>query len=88
MSHHVEGRHATWLAMSKTYSKTVRHEDSFNVSEAERAAVAKRLRKGKGKPVRAPVTRRSKVSQQKGGSDESDKSHSDQSHTDDRPWLS
>ena len=36
MSHHVEGRHATWLALSKTHPKTMRFEDSFNVNEAER----------------------------------------------------
>ena len=51
--------------------KTVRFEDGFDASEAERTAVAKRLRKGKGKgkAVRAPVARRREASQQKGGSD-------------------
>ena len=39
----------------------------------------------KGKAVRAPEARRSKVSQQKGGSDESDEANSDESHSDDRP---
>ena len=92
MSHHIEGRHATSLALSKTDPKTVRFEDSFDVSKAERAA-AKKLRKGKGKADRAPVARRSKVSQQTGGSDESDESHSDESHSDEshsdgRPSLS
>ena len=37
-------------------------QDSFDVSEAEKAAVAKKLQKGEGKAVRAPVARR-KVSQ-------------------------
>ena len=67
----VEGRHATSLAPRKTDAKTVRFEDSFYASEAEQAAAAKKLRKGKGKAVRAPVLHRIKVSQQKGGSDES-----------------
>ena len=39
MSHHVEGRHATSLALSKTDSKTVTFEDSFNVYDTEKAAV-------------------------------------------------
>ena len=67
MSHHGEGRHATSLALSKTDAKTVRFEDSFDVREAKKAAVANKLRKGKGKAARTPVTRRSKVSLQKGG---------------------
>ena len=53
------------MALSKTDPNTVRFEDIFEVSEAEEAAVAKKLREGKkSKAVRAPVSRR-KVSQQK-----------------------
>ena len=52
--------------------------------KAVRAPAAHRkVSQQKGKAVRATVARRSKVSQQKGGSDESDESHSD-----DRPRLS
>ena len=47
--------------------------------------MAKKLRKVKGKVIIAPVARRSKVSQKKGGSDESDEANSDESHSDDRP---
>ena len=88
MSHPVKGRHATSLVLSKTDAKTVRFEDGFDVIEAEMAAVAKNLRKGKGKAVRAPGARCNKVSQQKEGSDEADESHSDESQSDDRPRLS
>eukprot|EP00904_Undaria_pinnatifida_P003764 jgi/Undpi1/13389/HiC_scaffold_8.g03048.m1 len=42
----------------------MRFKDIFDISEAEKATVAKLLRKGKGKAVRDPVARR-KVSQQK-----------------------
>ena len=41
MSHHVEGRNAISLAPRKTDTKAVRFEDSFDVSEAEKAAVTK-----------------------------------------------
>ncbi len=58
------------------------------VSEvAGKAAVAKKLRKGKSEAIRAPIARR-KVSQQMGGSSESDESHSDESRSDVRPRLS
>ena len=63
MFHHVEGRQVTSLALSKTDPKTVRFRDSFDVSGAEKAAVTKKLEKGKGRAVRAPVARRN-VSQQ------------------------
>ena len=39
MSRHVEGRHANPLALGKTDPKTVRFEDTFDVSVAEKAAV-------------------------------------------------
>ena len=80
MSHHIEGRHVTSLALRKQIPR-LRFEDSFGVSEAEKAAVATKLRNGKGKAVRAPVARRSKLSQHNGGSGESDESHSDERHT-------
>ena len=80
-SHHVEERHAASLAVSKTNPKTVRFKDSFGNIEAEQAAVAKNLRKGKNKAVRAPVARLSEVSKKKRGSDESDESRTKTSHT-------
>ena len=48
MSHHVEMRHAALLAVSKTSPKAVRFKDSFDVSEEEKVAVAKKLRKPTG----------------------------------------
>ena len=39
MSRHVEGRQANSSALSETDPKTVRFEDSFDVCEAEQAAV-------------------------------------------------
>lgn len=67
MSHHVQGQHAAPLALSATDPKTVRFTHNFDVGEAEKSAVAavvKKLRKGKGRAVRAPVARRN-VSRQK-----------------------
>ena len=64
MSHHEEGRHAASLAVSNTNPKTVRLKDSFEKNEPEKSAVAKKLRKAKGKAVGASVAHR-KVSKQK-----------------------
>ena len=47
-SHRVEGGHATSLVPRKTDPKTARFEDSFDVSEAEKATVVKAAAKGKG----------------------------------------
>ena len=46
------------MAVSKTIPQTVRFKDNSEKSEAEKAAVAKKLRKVKGKTVGAPVARR------------------------------
>ena len=44
-SHHAVERRATSLALSKKDPKTARFKDSFDVSEAEKAALVKKLRK-------------------------------------------
>ena len=49
MSHHVERKRATSLALSETDLKIERFEDSFDVSEAEKAAVGgEKAAKGQG----------------------------------------
>ena len=63
MSRHVEGANPASLVPRKTDPKAKRVEGSFDVSTAEKAAVTKKLRIGKGNAVRAPVACRH-VSQQ------------------------
>ena len=67
MPRHVEERHANSSALSNTRPKTVRFEDSFDVTSKEGrkgGGVSKKLIKGKAKVFRAPVAGR-KVSQPK-----------------------
>ena len=65
MSRHVEEKNATSLAPSKADPKANRFENSLDVGEAGKAAVAKTTRTGKGMALQSPRIVRRKVSQQK-----------------------
>ena len=50
-----------FVGSEQNRSPRLRFEDSFDVSKAEKAAVANKLRKGKGKVVRAPRSQSRRV---------------------------
>ena len=63
MFHHVEQKHTSALALSKSDPNTVvRFKESYNVGKVETDAVAGKLQKckgrGKGRTARAPAPRR------------------------------
>ena len=61
MFHHVEQKHTSALALSKSDPNTVRFKESYNVGKVETDAVAGNLRKwkgrGKSRTARAPAPR-------------------------------
>ena len=62
MFHNVEQKHTSALALSKSDLNTVRFKEGYNVGKVETDAVARKMRKckgrGKGRIARAPAPRR------------------------------